>query len=229
VAWGAQCVYNASLFYVGHQLFQLDLDRREHQIVTLSPEFCFELSGGAAPGGERKEVGAKHPVHLLPNANQDSGQCRTDATVTNDDGCLFSTAEDRVLAASIGRKELPVGVVEVIKKILGVPKEALVHLAHFLLCTIHDMADLLPVTERTLQRYSPGQPLNRVVSEHLLQMAEVAAKGVEVFADKAAFLAWLHHPNTAMANHTPLSLLSSRFGAEMVLDELGRLEHGIVA
>jgi putative toxin-antitoxin system antitoxin component (TIGR02293 family) len=111
----------------------------------------------------------------------------------------------------------------------GVPKEALVHLAHFLSCTIHDMADLLPVTERTLQRYSPGQPLNRVVSEHLLQMAEVAAKGVEVFADKAAFLAWLHHPNTAMANHTPLSLLSSRFGAEMVLDELGRLEHGIVA
>ena len=111
----------------------------------------------------------------------------------------------------------------------GVPKKALVQLAHFLSCTVHEIAVLLPVTERTLQRYTPQQPLNQVVSEHILQLAEVAAKGVDVFADKAAFVAWLHHPNTALANHTPLSLLSSRFGAEMVLDELGRLEHGIVA
>ena len=111
----------------------------------------------------------------------------------------------------------------------GVPKEALVRLAHFLSCTVHEIAVLLPVTERTLQSYTPQQLLNQVVSEHILQLAEVAAKGVDVFADKAAFVAWLHHPNTALANHTPLSLLSSRFGAEMVLDELGRLEHGIVA
>jgi putative toxin-antitoxin system antitoxin component (TIGR02293 family) len=111
----------------------------------------------------------------------------------------------------------------------GVPKEALVQLAHFLSCTVHEIVVLLPVTERTLQRYTPEQPLNQVVSEHILQLAEVAAKGVDVFADKGAFVAWLHHPNTALANHTPLSLLSSRFGAEMVLDELGRLEHGIVA
>jgi putative toxin-antitoxin system antitoxin component (TIGR02293 family) len=111
----------------------------------------------------------------------------------------------------------------------GVPKEALVRLARFLSCTVHEVVDLLPVTERTLQRYSPEQPLNRVVSEHIIQLAEVAAKGVEVFLDKAAFLAWLHHPHTALANHTPLSLLSSRFGVEMVLDELGRLEHGVVA
>ena len=86
----------------------------------------------------------------------------------------------------------------------GLPKEALVHLAHFLSCTIHDVADLLPVTERTLQRYTPQQPLNRVVSEHILQLAEVAAKGLEVFADKVAFLAWLHHPNTRFGEpYTP--------------------------
>jgi hypothetical protein len=32
-----------------------------------------------------------------------------------------------------------------------------------------------------------------------------------------------------LGHHTPMSLLNSCFGAEMVLDELGRLEHGIVA
>jgi putative toxin-antitoxin system antitoxin component (TIGR02293 family) len=97
----------------------------------------------------------------------------------------------------------------------GIPKVALVHLARFLSCSLHDLVALLPVTERTLQRYTSQQPLNRTVSEHILQLA--------------AFLAWLHHPNTALGHHTPMSLLNSRFGAEMVLDELGRLEHGIVA
>ena len=111
----------------------------------------------------------------------------------------------------------------------GIPKVALVHLAHFLSCSLHDLVTLLPVTERTLQRYTPQQPLNRTVSEHILQLAEVAARGVEVFGEHATFLAWLHHPNTALGHHTPTSLLNSRFGAEMVLDELGRLEHGIVA
>jgi putative toxin-antitoxin system antitoxin component (TIGR02293 family) len=111
----------------------------------------------------------------------------------------------------------------------GVPKEAVVHLAHFLSCTLHDLVDLLPVTERTLQRYTLQQPLNRMLSEHILQLAEVAARGVDVFGEKAPFLAWLHHPNLALGNHTPLSLLSSRFGVEMVLDELGRLEHGVIA
>ena len=41
----------------------------------------------------------------------------------------------------------------------GVTKEALLHLARFLACSLHDLAELLPVTERTLQRYAPGQPL----------------------------------------------------------------------
>jgi putative toxin-antitoxin system antitoxin component (TIGR02293 family) len=111
----------------------------------------------------------------------------------------------------------------------GVPKEALLQLAHFLSCTIHDVVGLLPVTERTLQRYAPQQLLSRVVSEHILQLAEVAARGVEVFGDMATFLAWLRQPSTALANYTPLNLLSSRFGAELVLDGLGRLEHGVVA
>jgi uncharacterized protein (DUF2384 family) len=36
----------------------------------------------------------------------------------------------------------------------------------------------------------------------------------------------MNHPNKALANKTPISLLRSRFGVEMVLDELGRMEYG---
>jgi len=109
----------------------------------------------------------------------------------------------------------------------GLTKNALSHLAKFLSFTMSQMAALLPVTERTIQRYTPRKHFNRVVSEQILQIAEVAARGAEVFEDRDKFLAWMDHPNRALADKTPLSLLNSRFGAEMVLDELGRIEHGV--
>ena len=115
--------------------------------------------------------------------------------------------------------------IELSKK--GVTKDALSHLAKYLCYSMSQMAELLPVTERTIQRYAPNEHFNRVVSEQILQIAEVAAKGTEVFEDKNKFLLWMNHPNSALANRTPLSLLSSRFGTEMVLDELGRIEHGV--
>lgn len=109
----------------------------------------------------------------------------------------------------------------------GVTKEALAHLANYLSFTMRQMAELLPITERTIQRYTPQKTFNRVVSEQILQIAEVTAKGVEVFEDKRKFLSWMNYPNKALANKTPMSLLSSRFGTEMVLDELGRIEYGV--
>jgi len=109
----------------------------------------------------------------------------------------------------------------------GVTKDALAHLAKFFSFTISQMAALLPVTERTIQRYTAKRHFSRVVSEQILQIAEVAAKGVEVFEDKDKFLSWMNHPNKVLGNRTPLSLLSSRFGAEAVLDELGRIEYGV--
>jgi len=69
----------------------------------------------------------------------------------------------------------------------------------------------------------------RVVSEQILQIAEVAARGVEVFGDRDRFLSWIKQPNSGLGNRTPTTLLGSRFGTEMVLDELGRIEHGVVS
>lgn len=109
----------------------------------------------------------------------------------------------------------------------GVTKDALAHLANYLSFTMRQMAELLPITERTIQRYTPQKTFNRVVSEQILQIAEVTVKGVEVFEDKRKFLSWMSYPNKALANKTPVSLLSSRFGTEMVLDELGRIEYGV--
>ena len=111
----------------------------------------------------------------------------------------------------------------------GVTKDALLRLARYLDFTMSQMAEVLPVTERTIQRYSSKHRFNKVVSEHILKITEVAARGSEVFGSREKFLSWIKSPSPALGKRTPASLLGSGFGTEMVLDELGRIEHGIIS
>lgn len=37
----------------------------------------------------------------------------------------------------------------------------------------------------------------------------------------------MNQSNMALDKKTPMSLLNSKFGVDMVLDELGRIEHGV--
>ena len=111
----------------------------------------------------------------------------------------------------------------------GITKDALLRLASYLSMSLRQIAELLPVTERTIQRYKRKQRFNRVVSEQVLQIAEVAARGGKVFGDRNKFLLWMRSPSPALGNRTPASLLHSRFGTEVVLDELGRIEHGVIS
>jgi putative toxin-antitoxin system antitoxin component (TIGR02293 family) len=109
----------------------------------------------------------------------------------------------------------------------GLSKIAVGHLAKHLSIPVKEMIDLLPVTRRTLQRYALKKHLNRPISEQVIQIAEVVARGTEVFGNKDKFLTWINLPNAALSNKTPYSLLKSRFGTEIVIDELGRIEHGV--
>jgi putative toxin-antitoxin system antitoxin component (TIGR02293 family) len=111
----------------------------------------------------------------------------------------------------------------------GVSKEALLYLAKFMGLPVGQMAALLPVTERTIQRYAPKEHFDRVVSENILHLAEVVARGLAVFENSDNFKAWINQPSTALGGRSPKSLLPSRFGIDMVLDELTRIEHGVAA
>lgn len=111
----------------------------------------------------------------------------------------------------------------------GIRKSALRHLAASMSLTWRDMAKLLPITERTLQRYQTQKLLSQVVSEQALQLAEVVATGIDVFEDRDNFLAWLSLQSAALGDRKPMDLLNSRFGMELVIDELGRIAHGMPA
>ena len=111
----------------------------------------------------------------------------------------------------------------------GVSKNALLSLMEHLKLTIPQMAVLLSISKRSIYRYSPQQPFNRYISEHILLIAEVVVKGSEVFRDIDTLRQWLNLPNKALGNELPINLLNSSFGIEMLMQELGRIEHGIIA
>ncbi len=111
----------------------------------------------------------------------------------------------------------------------GIPKKSLLRLAARLDLSLKLMAGLVQVAERTIQRKKDDDRLSTPVSEQALQLAEVYARGRETFGSDEKLNAWLRLPHRAFDGRAPLELLSSRFGAEMVLDELGRIEQGLVS
>ncbi|MFH1313707.1 MAG: antitoxin Xre/MbcA/ParS toxin-binding domain-containing protein [Candidatus Eisenbacteria bacterium] len=109
----------------------------------------------------------------------------------------------------------------------GVPKGALSRLAKILGFTTPRMASLLPVTQRTIQRYRPKQYFKAYVSEKILELAALAAYGLEIFDDQEQFIGWLNEPIRALGNRAPVDLLDTSFGVEMVRNELIRIEYGV--
>ena len=50
-----------------------------------------------------------------------------------------------------------------------------------------------------------------------------------VFEDENAAREWINRDNRSLGGESPLSLLDTEAGYELVLDTLGRIEYGVVA
>jgi len=95
--------------------------------------------------------------------------------------------------------------------------------------TIHQWATYLDISLKSLQRYKKQeQQFKPSLSEKIIELAEVTYKGIEVFGSKEKFELWLNTPNFALGNNKPIELLKDSYGKEMVIDELVRIEHGIL-
>lgn len=109
----------------------------------------------------------------------------------------------------------------------GIKKQALLNLAGILNLSIKEIATLLPVTERTLQRRDTDSRLSSSVSEQIILIAEITDKGTEVFGNINSFKKWLKEENTALGGHKPLALLDTTIGIQLVSEELAKLEYGV--
>jgi len=92
-----------------------------------------------------------------------------------------------------------------------------------------ELSKILNLSERTLQRKGEKEPISFVTSDKLIELVRLFHKGIGVFNRQEAFLEWLHRNNRALNGEKPLLLIESNLGIELVIDELERIEHGIIS
>ena len=91
-----------------------------------------------------------------------------------------------------------------------------------------ETADLIGVSVRTYQRQKSTTPISNAASENVLKLAELFQSGLNAFDnDERAFVSWLNSLIPALNNETPVHMLSSGLGIDLVRDELLRIEYGI--
>jgi len=117
--------------------------------------------------------------------------------------------------------------IQLIRK--GVPKKVLDHLMTRIGLTSSEMAFILHVSDRTLRRHTPQTLLNQEQSERLIELARLYSRGEDVFGGLESFKRWMNSPILALGNVLPKDLLDTSLGIDMLMDELGRMEHGVFA
>ncbi|MGC4129749.1 MAG: DUF2384 domain-containing protein [Bergeyella sp.] len=96
--------------------------------------------------------------------------------------------------------------------------------------TMQDWADFLHISGKTLSRYQKEEKtFDALQSEKILQIELLYARGREVFGNAENFLIWLQTENLALGKIKPQDILDSVFGISLLMDELTRIEHGVLA
>ena len=87
-----------------------------------------------------------------------------------------------------------------------------------------ELISILPIS---IDTYKRKLAFNPPVTEKVLEIEEVYRKGIDVFGD--SFHQWMNTQNIALGSVAPKTLLKNSFGVRLLLNEIGRLEHGILA
>jgi putative toxin-antitoxin system antitoxin component (TIGR02293 family) len=118
--------------------------------------------------------------------------------------------------------------VMVIRK--GIPYSIFTLIRNITPFSMSDWADYLDISSKSLLRYKQqDKPFKPGLTEKIIELAEVTNLGMEVFGDNEKFRGWLETPNYALGNLKPFDLLRDSYGKEMIIGELTRIDHGILA
>jgi putative toxin-antitoxin system antitoxin component (TIGR02293 family) len=111
----------------------------------------------------------------------------------------------------------------------GLSKKVLTSLAQKISLTIQELAGVMHISERTLQRYDDDALLKTEYAEKAVELARLYARGEEVFGSMDKFKRWMKMPAHVFKGETPVSLLDTSVGFDLVRRELGRIEQGVFA
>ena len=95
--------------------------------------------------------------------------------------------------------------------------------------SVKDLPSIISLSDRQIKRYTKDKILRTDISAQLIQIAELYGDGYEIFQDKTNFQKWMSRKNRSLGNIEPKTLLDTTFGIQLIRDELGRIEYGIIS
>lgn len=104
--------------------------------------------------------------------------------------------------------------------------QAVASVSEWLEYPAEDLLWILNVSGRTAQRRQTQGALSEDESDRLYRVARVTQMAERVFDSKEKAREWLKKRNLALQGEVPLELLATDAGAELVTDELTRIDYG---
>jgi putative toxin-antitoxin system antitoxin component (TIGR02293 family) len=89
-------------------------------------------------------------------------------------------------------------------------------------------ADFEKFLPSSLKTFTRKEKLNEAMSERVLSVIKVFKMGEDVFGDTDKLKLWLERYNPILGDK-PSSFMTTSTGCQVVIDELGRAQHGIMA
>ena len=140
---------------------------------------------------------------------------------------LSTRTSQNLVAVAFGTEErLPIHELIINRR---VPGRALVRIRRLVGLTKDELAFALGLpSARSLSAHErAGVRLAPAISEHLYRIARVADLTARVFGGRKAAYLWLRQPNLALAQWTPIALLSTEAGCGLVEQVVHSVEYGI--
>jgi putative toxin-antitoxin system antitoxin component (TIGR02293 family) len=94
--------------------------------------------------------------------------------------------------------------------------------------TQSEWANILHLSERTLQRYSKdNKNFEGIYVDRILQIEKLIKEGLECFTDADTFYRWLKRKKNVLGHELSFESLNHTEGIQQVFDEIGRIQHGV--
>lgn len=90
--------------------------------------------------------------------------------------------------------------------------------------SLNELISFIPISIDSYKRRTDFSP---AVTEKVLEIEEVYRRGLDAFG--SSFYDWMDAENVSLDGQKPKDLLVNSFGVRILLDEIGKLEHGVLA
>jgi putative toxin-antitoxin system antitoxin component (TIGR02293 family) len=118
--------------------------------------------------------------------------------------------------------------IKIIPAVLDFPYRKFEKIAGQIAFTQKEWAAILHLSEKTLQRYSKdNKSFEGIYVDRILQMQELIKMGLETFTSPEALYRWLKRDKPVLGELLTFDSLKSSRGIQLIIDQLGRIQHGV--